>query len=120
MASKKWIEDNQDKIKAYRRAWYERNKKKVRSANLEQETKNRLWIKELKNNSCCSRCDQNHPATLHFHHLDSRKKDFNISTAVRQGYSLKKIQEEIAKCIVLCANCHAILHYEEKNNLSVV
>ena len=55
----------------------------------------------------CARCGENHPATLQFHHCDPQKKDFNLSEAVREGYSIKRIKKEVAKCTVLCANCHA-------------
>jgi hypothetical protein len=36
----------------------------------------------------------------------------NLSESIRQGYSAERIKREIAKCTVLCANCHAKLHYE--------
>ena len=55
----------------------------------------------------CARCGENHPATLQFHHCDPQKKDFNLSEAVREGYSIERISKEVAKCTVLCANCHA-------------
>ena len=55
----------------------------------------------------CARCRENHPATLQFHHCDPQKKDFNLSEAVREGYSIERIRKEVAKCTVLCANCHA-------------
>lgn len=29
-----------------------------------------------------------------------------------RGWGLKKVLEEIAKCDLICANCHAIEHYE--------
>ena len=41
---------------------------------------------------------------------------FNIGDAVRDGISLDRIKQEIKKCIVLCANCHAIRHYNMRNN----
>lgn len=46
---------------------------------------------------------------LEFHHLASARKDFGISS---KGYtrSWKKIQEELDKCILLCANCHREAH----------
>ena len=46
---------------------------------------------------------------LEFHHLDSSKKDFNVS---QRGYtrSWKRVVEELKKCIMLCANCHRELH----------
>ncbi len=40
---------------------------------------------------------------------------FNIGDAVRDGISLDRIKKEINKCIVLCANCHAIRHYNMRN-----
>ena len=55
----------------------------------------------------CARCRENHPTTLQFHHCDPQKKDFNLSEAVREGYSIERIRKEVAKCTVLCANCHA-------------
>jgi hypothetical protein len=60
-------------------------------------------------------CGQRHPATLHFHHLNSEDKVFNISDATRHGISLDRIKKEINKCMVLCANCHAIRHYNMRN-----
>ncbi len=46
---------------------------------------------------------------LEFHHLDSSKKDFGISS---RGYTRKwdKVREELDKCILLCANCHREVH----------
>ncbi len=44
-----------------------------------------------------------------FHHLDARVKDFAISA---DGIlrSWKKIEAELAKCVLLCANCHRETH----------
>lgn len=46
---------------------------------------------------------------LEFHHLNSSRKDFGISS---KGYtrSWSKVLEELEKCILLCANCHRELH----------
>ena len=46
---------------------------------------------------------------LEFHHTDPTKKDFNISS---KGYtrSWKRVQEELDKCVTLCANCHREVH----------
>ncbi len=40
---------------------------------------------------------------------------FSISYAANRGFSLDRIRKEIGKCIVLCANCHAIRHYNMRN-----
>jgi hypothetical protein len=50
---------------------------------------------------------------LQFHHLKDKKH--NISRMVTQGRSLSSIFEEIEKCVILCANCHA----EEEERLFI-
>lgn len=48
---------------------------------------------------------------LHFHHKDASKKKFTISDAVkRKSFSQQEINEEIKKCVLVCANCHAEIH----------
>ena len=58
----------------------------------------------------CFRCGYDRCGeALEFHHLDSSVKDFGISS---RGYtrSWKKVQEELRKCELLCANCHREVH----------
>jgi transposase len=45
-------------------------------------------------------------AALHFHHVDPERKEFHLSM---QGVtrSLGRARAEAAKCMLLCANCHA-------------
>jgi len=47
-----------------------------------------------------------HLAALHFHHLDPGRKSFNLGV---RGItrSLERLRTEAAKCVLLCANCHA-------------
>ena len=49
-------------------------------------------------------CGENDPLVLTFDHLKDKK--FNIGSAIGSGYSIKRIESEIAKCQVMCANCH--------------
>ena len=44
---------------------------------------------------------------LDFHHLDQNTKTSSVSKIRHYG---KKFKEEIAKCTLLCANCHRLLH----------
>jgi transposase-like protein len=45
-------------------------------------------------------------AALHFHHLDPSQKSFSLGvTGVTR--SMAAARAEAAKCVVLCANCHA-------------
>jgi len=50
----------------------------------------------------CVDCGEADPIVLEFDHV--HEKTFNISEA--SGYGLKRIEEEIGKCEVRCANCH--------------
>lgn len=45
-------------------------------------------------------------AALEFHHLDPSQKAFNLSL---RGItkSIEVVREEAAKCVLLCATCHA-------------
>ncbi|MEA2167081.1 MAG: hypothetical protein QOF76_381 [Solirubrobacteraceae bacterium] len=45
------------------------------------------------------------PAALHFHHLDRSTKLFNVSNGATR--SLERMRAEAAKCVLLCATCHA-------------
>ena len=46
---------------------------------------------------------------LSFHHLDPDKKEFTLSTkGLTRSWS--KIEAEIKKCILVCANCHMEIH----------
>jgi hypothetical protein len=58
-------------------------------------------------------CGEDHPSTLDFHHEDPAKKEASVRQLLDNGYSQKRILAEIAKCIVLCSNCHRKLHWSE-------
>jgi hypothetical protein len=57
----------------------------------------------------CSDCGVAYPPyVMHFDHRDPSTKLFDISTAVRtRQCSWTRVLEEIAKCDLVCANCHA-------------
>ncbi|MEO8972072.1 MAG: hypothetical protein ABI406_10805 [Ktedonobacteraceae bacterium] len=99
-------------MRNYQKSWHQRNRAS-RIAKI-YERKERLWevYNQLKATSKCTHCGEDHPATLQFHHRDPQKKEFNLAKAVSDGYSIERIKKEVAKCTVLCANCHAKLHYE--------
>ncbi len=73
----------------------------------------RDFVTALKEELECEECGENHPATLDFHHLDPDEKEISIAQVVTRMWSIDRIEKEIDKCIVLCANCHRKLHYDE-------
>jgi hypothetical protein len=62
----------------------------------------------------CTKCGFDHPAALDFHHVDPSEKENLVSKLVSNG-CFAAAMEEVQKCIVLCANCHRIHHYEENS-----
>lgn len=61
----------------------------------------------------CERCGYDKcPSALHFHHKNPEEKDFELSHVTCSAFN-DKIKQELDKCIVLCSNCHAEVHWEE-------
>jgi transposase-like protein len=70
-----------------------------------RRNKKKVLIEEA--GGACRLCGYSgHPAALHFHHVDPATKRFSLS---RFGItrSLAESRAEAAKCVLLCANCHA-------------
>lgn len=75
---------------------------KVRSERIKQV------VDQYRIDNPCICCGETSLCCLDFHHLDPSEKDFNLS-AYRNA-SLQKVLDEIAKCVVVCRNCHAKIH----------
>lgn len=62
----------------------------------------------------CCRCGYDKSmGALEFHHLDSDKKEATISTLIKGSQCWNKLQKELDKCILLCANCHREEHCKD-------
>jgi hypothetical protein len=60
---------------------------------------------------CCSRCGYNKSlSALEFHHKDKTTKEYEWSKM--RMLSEEKLNKELAKCILVCANCHREIHDE--------
>ncbi len=63
---------------------------------------------------CCERCDlklkDTHYSVFDFHHIDPKEKDPNFGRIKYQKWDI--IKEEIDKCMLVCSNCHRIIHAE--------
>lgn len=105
VSTPEWRRRNPEKVKAYRRSIA---KTKARRAALAK------WMAAKKATLACSVCGENHPACLHFHHKDRNSKDDGIASALQRGWSVARVEAEMAKCVVLCANCHAKEHYRHR------
>ena len=58
---------------------------------------------------CCNHCGYDrYYGALQFHHLDPNEKEADWQKLRNRSWS--KIKEELDKCLLLCANCHAEVH----------
>ena len=71
--------------------------------------KNKLAIWEFKKTLSCIKCGIKDPVILLFHHIDSSLKNEKISIIYRKSHNI--INQEIAKTVCLCHNCHQDFHY---------
>lgn len=119
MATEKWRQEHKEDMRKYRREWFARNKEHARAKIMERKREMRQWLEELKSKLKCP-CGMSHIAALTFHHNDPEEKDLEISKVVAHGWKKERILKEMEKCTVLCRNCHAILHWNERHNRSMV
>lgn len=104
---------DKEKRRQANRNYVARNRVARNAAWAKRKEKLREWFRELKRGLKCARCSENHPACLDFHHRDRNSKLYTVSYMAGMGKSKPRILEEIAKCDILCANCHKKLHYDE-------
>lgn len=66
----------------------------------------------------CTACGwSGHQAAFQFHHTNPKEKDFIIGNIANKSWD--SILKELKKCILLCANCHAI-HHSTKNEAAFI
>lgn len=81
-----------------------RKKKNIKS--------HRLSAVNMFNNKCKDCQKTFHMNVYDFHHLNKDDKKYELSRL--WGNSWKTIEEELEKCIMLCANCHRLRHVLEE------
>ncbi len=102
--------------KKYRKKYYHKNRQKAidysKKSVKERKTKALKLSNRYKTSKGCVRCKYNKCAqALHFHHNNPKDKHDCISYMINNGLSIKRIKNEIRKCSVICANCHAEIHW---------
>lgn len=87
---------------------------------------NRQMLNKIKTDKGCETCGYNdNPAALQFDHIDPEtklvsKNGLRVNPGTMLSYSQSSILSEIAKCRVLCANCHAIHTVEQQAEIRML
>lgn len=95
-SARRHYDRNKDAMKARAKAWTAKNRVAVRR-----------WVDHYLSTTPCVDCGEDDREVLEFDHRDPSAKHFTIGDSKnRMSLSLPRIQAEIAKCDVRCANCH--------------
>lgn len=91
--------------KANRIQRYKDNREQEVARNKEWEIERKKWLASLKNKPCTDCGNKYHFSAMHWDHLPEYKKSHNIGHMTK--LSKERILNEISKCELVCANCHA-------------
>jgi hypothetical protein len=74
--------------------------------------RNQQWVLNYMSGKSCEMCGVSDSRVLTFDHRDDTDKYANVSNMVTRGLPWGKLVEEVAKCRILCHNCHMIRTFE--------
>ncbi len=108
----KYYHANKEVCAIRAKAYKETNREHVRTKQREDKRKRKLWAIEFLGGMCSSCKGTFHPAVYEFHHRDPETKDRDPSKML--SLSKLRLEEELNKCSLLCANCHRYTHHGDK------
>jgi len=111
---------NPERVRQAKANWRANNRDAIRALNRKKSTRlrseRRAWLDALKLERGCTDCGYNaHPRALEWDHIGTDKVA-NVGYMVHEGASMERLLLEIAKCEVVCANCHRIRTHDRLQN----
>ncbi len=100
--------------RGYVNTHYEANKQYYKDKAERRKRKTLEWIKGQREKPCTDCGGGFPPWVMQFDHLPGQTKLFNVGDRAARSYSLDKLRREIAKCELVCANCHINRTYQRK------
>ena len=93
--------------------FYLKHREEYVSRNRKDMIKRRAYIAEFKNKPCMD-CNRSFPwYVMDLDHREGEKKVTNLAKMIAR-YAWKTILKEIAKCDVVCSNCHRERTHQRK------
>ena len=102
-------------MRVYSKRQYELNRQAHIDKSARRKKALKDWVNEQKNVPCSDCGHIFHHCAMDFDHISD--KSFNIGEAANRQYPRNKIIAEIAKCEVVCSNCHRLRTWKRANNL---
>ena len=89
----------------YNRQHYADNKRYYIDKAMEREQARKQRLRDLKEKTPCMDCGVNYPSyVMDFDHRENKEFDISLSHRVSEA----RLEAEIAKCDIVCSNCHRI------------
>lgn len=112
----RWVRENRTKlnenVRAYRKRRYEKEGRWLDQSPKASALK--AWMVELKALPC-SDCGHTFPTCcMDFDHRIGERKEYNLGSMFAHHYSRELIEKELAKCDLVCSNCHRIRTRDRK------
>lgn len=95
----------------YAKRYYAKHRDDYLRRSRERRKRNKEWLCEIKDQPCVDCGLRWPPYVMDFHHRDPESKLLGVAKAlVNKGRQF--VLDEIAKCDLLCSNCHRIRTHE--------
>lgn len=72
----------------------------------DRRERNKVYIANVLRARGCADCGERDPVVLEFDHDDPAQKRETVPRLANNMASLARLDEEISRCTVRCANCH--------------
>lgn len=104
--------------RAYQRSWYKQNPSGVKKGKAKKAKIIKEFVRAAKTNKPCKDCEVVYPYyVMDFDHRED--KICHPSRIYMKGWSLEKVQKELDKCDLVCANCHRDRTHRRRNGIVV-
>lgn len=99
-----------ERQREYQRKWYAQHANRIQQNRAVKRCRdnNEAWLAAMKSKPCTDCGNTYPPECMDYDHLPQHEKTTEVSAMVHNTFSRRRILEEIAKCELVCSNCHRV------------
>ena len=101
----------------YNVSYYQRNRQREIDRVMSRQRTTLEFLRDLRRVPCEECGETLQPHQMDFDHRDRSTKSFGLTWARSMLTPRPRLLEEVAKCDIICANCHAIRTYAQQADL---
>lgn len=101
------------------RSYFQKNRQRIYTHQRNRRNKLKSFIKTYLESHPCIDCGCSDIRVLQFDHVRGKKVK-GISTFWTKELAIGRLEEEMKKCEIRCANCHIIRHHEERRKGNLI